>query len=67
MYDSRIPEYPIFQPALKYSVALFSILVCMDQEATRVNPRKGHLGRDLGGHGGGGHALRLWHAKVAGY
>ena len=67
MYDSGITEYPIFQPTLKYSVALFSILVCMVEEATRLSPRKAHLGRDLDEHGGRGHAFRLWHAKVAGY
>ena len=67
MYDSGITEYPIFQPTLKYSVALFSILVCMVEEVNRLSPRNAHLGRDLGGHGVRGHALRLWHAKVAGY
>ena len=46
MYDSGIPEYPIFQPTLKYSVALFSILVCMVEEATRLSPRK--VGRTWG-------------------
>ena len=60
-YNSGIPEYPIFQLTLKYLVALFSILVCMVEEATRLSPRKVHLGRDLGKHGGRGHALRLWH------
>ena len=46
MYDSGIPEYPIFQPTLNYSVAVFSILVCMVQEATRLSPRNTHLHRD---------------------
>ena len=47
-YDSEIPKYPIFQVSLKYSVVLFSIPVCMVQEATRLNPRKDHLDKFLG-------------------
>ena len=61
MYNSEIPEYPIFQARPKYSVKLFSIVVCMVQETTRRNPRKDHLGRFLGEGGGRGHALRLSH------
>ena len=63
MYDSGIPEYPIFQPTLKYSVALFSILVCKVQEATRLSSRKAHLGRDLGGTWGQGACPQIMACK----